>query len=56
MLFNGGGSVAVADGDSLVGAGDSGSGGTGSTGNSGGSVTEQRSAARRLPGERPGDR
>ena len=32
MLFNGGGSVAVADGDSLVGAGDSGSGATGSTG------------------------
>jgi hypothetical protein len=31
MLFNGGGSVAVADGESLVGAGDSGSGGTGST-------------------------
>ena len=28
MLFNGGGSVAVADGDSLVGAGDGGSGGT----------------------------
>ena len=36
MLFNGGGSVAVADGDSLVGAGDSGSGGTGSTGTTGG--------------------
>jgi hypothetical protein len=32
MLFNGGGSVAVASGDTLVGAGDSGSGGTGSTG------------------------
>ena len=32
MLFNGGGSVAVADGDSLVGAGDSGSGTTGSSG------------------------
>jgi len=37
MLFNGGGSVAVADGDSLVGAGDSGSGTTGSTGTTGGS-------------------
>jgi hypothetical protein len=36
MLFNGGGSVAVADGDSLVGAGDSGSGGAGSTGTTGG--------------------
>jgi hypothetical protein len=36
MLFNGGGSVAVADGDSLVGAGDGGSGGAGSTGTSGG--------------------
>ena len=34
MLFNGGGSVAVANGDTLVGAGDSGSGGTGSTGGS----------------------
>ena len=34
MLFNGGGSVAVANGSSLVGAGDSGSGGTGSTGGS----------------------
>jgi hypothetical protein len=34
MLFNGGGSVAVADGSSLVGAGDNGSGGTGSTGGS----------------------
>ena len=33
MLFNGGGSVAVADGDSLVGAGDGGTGGTiGATG------------------------
>ena len=39
MLFNGGGSVAVADGDSLVGAGDSGSGTTGSTGTTGGSGT-----------------
>ena len=39
MLFNGGGSVAVADGDSLVGAGDSGSGGTGSSGGSGGAAT-----------------
>jgi hypothetical protein len=39
MLFNGGGSVAVADGDSLVGAGDGGSGGTGSTGTSGGTAT-----------------
>ena len=39
MLFNGGGSVAVADGDSLVGAGDGGSGGTGSTGGTGGTVT-----------------
>jgi hypothetical protein len=39
MLFNGGGSVAVADGDSLVGAGDGGSGGTGSTGTSGGTGT-----------------
>jgi hypothetical protein len=39
MLFNGGGSVAVADGDSLVGAGDGGSGGTGSTGTTGGSGT-----------------
>ncbi len=39
MLFNGGGSVAVADGDSLVGAGDGGSGGTGSTGGTGGTAT-----------------
>ena len=39
MLFNGGGSVAVADGDSIVGAGDGGSGGTGSTGGTGGTVT-----------------
>ncbi len=37
MLFNGGGSVAVADGDSLVGAGDNSSGTTGSTGTTGGS-------------------
>ncbi|MBV9485295.1 MAG: Ig-like domain-containing protein, partial [Frankiaceae bacterium] len=37
MLFNGAGSVAVADGSSLVGAGDSGSGTTGSSGGSGGS-------------------
>ena len=39
MLFNGGGSVAVANGSSLVGAGDSGSGTTGSSGSSGGTVT-----------------
>jgi hypothetical protein len=39
MLFNGGGSVAVASGDTLVGAGDSGSGGVGSTGTTGGSST-----------------
>ncbi|MBV8987364.1 MAG: hypothetical protein JO372_02275 [Solirubrobacterales bacterium] len=39
MLFNGGGSVAVASGDSLVGSGDSGSGTTGSTGTSGGTAT-----------------
>jgi hypothetical protein len=39
MLFNGGGSVAVANGDSLVGAGDAGSGGTGSTTGSGGAAS-----------------
>ena len=39
MLFNGGGSVAVANGDSLVGAGDSGSGAPGASGTSGGSGT-----------------
>ncbi|MBV9805737.1 MAG: Ig-like domain-containing protein [Solirubrobacterales bacterium] len=37
MLFNGAGSVAVANGSSLVGAGDSGSGTTGSSGGSSGS-------------------
>ena len=36
MLFNGGGSTAVAVGDTLVGAGDSGSGTTGSSGSAGG--------------------
>ncbi|MBV9002002.1 MAG: Ig-like domain-containing protein [Solirubrobacterales bacterium] len=39
MLFNGAGSVAVANGSSLVGAGDSGSGTTGSSGGAGGSGT-----------------
>ena len=39
MLFNGGGSVAVANGESLVGAGDSGSGATGSTTGPSGSTT-----------------
>ena len=39
MLFNGGGSVAVANGDSLVGSGDGGSGGTGSTGTTTGTGT-----------------
>jgi len=39
MLFNGGGSVAVASGDTLVGAGDSGSGATGSSGASGGTAS-----------------
>ncbi len=39
MLFNGGGSVAVASGDTLVGAGDSGSGATGSTGAGGGTAS-----------------
>ena len=39
MLFNGGGSVAVAAGNSLVGSGDGGSGGTGITGTTGGTAT-----------------
>jgi hypothetical protein len=39
LLFNGGGSVAVANGSSLVGAGDSGSGTTGSTSTTGGTAT-----------------
>ncbi|MBV8929978.1 MAG: hypothetical protein JO152_12720, partial [Mycobacteriaceae bacterium] len=39
MLFNGAGSVAVSNGSSLVGAGDSGSGTTGSSGGTGGSGT-----------------
>ncbi len=54
MLFNGGGSVAVANGSSLVGTGDSGSGGTGSTGGTGGTATGQRFAARRVPGNGSG--
>jgi hypothetical protein len=37
MLYNGGGSVGVATGETLVGAGDAGSGGTGSTGGANGS-------------------
>ena len=39
MLFNGGGSVAVANGDSLVGSGDGGSGTTGTSSTSGGTAT-----------------
>jgi hypothetical protein len=39
MLFNGGGSVAVTDGDSLVGSGDGGSGSTGVSGTTGGTST-----------------
>ena len=39
MLFNGGGSVAVANGSSLVGSGDGGSGTTGTTGTTGGTAT-----------------
>jgi hypothetical protein len=39
MLFNGGGSVAVAAGNSLVGSGDGGSGGTGVSGTTGGTAS-----------------
>ena len=39
MLFNGGGSVAVAAGNSLVGSGDGGSGSAGVTGTTGGTAT-----------------
>ena len=39
LLFNGGGSVAVANGSSLVGSGDGGSGTSGTTGTTGGTAT-----------------
>ncbi len=59
MLFNGGGSVAVANGDSLVGAGDSGSGTTGSSRDQRRHRDRHRSAARRAsrrPTPRPASR
>ena len=54
MLFNGGGSVAVANGSSLVGTGDSGSGGTGSTGGTGGTATGQDSLLAAFQATDPG--